>query len=505
MLAVAAVSAGAVTNTRVVLYLIAALVLAGAFVMGILNWRWSVVGLVLYLPVSGIPILALYPHTQGPVLAKDFLFVIPCYIGFLSEAIFRRRRVSYDGAPTVMLASFALLILVQTVNPRTASLLVALIGVKVYLLYVPLLYVSYQLVQTRADLWRLLALLAIPATIPCAIGIAEAALIYTGHSQTVYSLYGAAASAATQGFFSPILGVVGGATLSRVPSTFSYTAQFYFYTIAMIAIAYAYLRGPLRDRGRTSLGWGLLILVFTASLLSGSRGAFLFAPAMLLLILVLDRVGGVSLFLIVVAIVLGFLVALSLIGTQLSSVISSATTDGAANGQIIFSWIPRALHLTLIGIGTGMDTGASRYAYTPTAISPAFQAFGGVWLETWWVKIMVELGIPGLLLVIALFGKLIGGGVVDHLKVRDPQLRSVSAALLAVLIWNVVYAVKAQNIDLDPMDVYFWLFAGVLARVHVLDREAVPSPAQQATKKRVPSLAFPRGRPLPSPVATGRR
>jgi membrane-bound metal-dependent hydrolase YbcI (DUF457 family) len=97
--------------------------------------------------------------------------------------------------------------------------------------------------------------------------------------------------------------------------------------------------------------------------------------------------------------------------------------------------------------------------------------------------------LPGLAVVIALLTNVIGGGLRRHFRIMDPQLRSVSAALLAVLIWNIVYAVKAQNMDLDPMDVYFWLFVGLLARVYALDR-ATTAAAQ--VRPRIRSTAVDR-------------
>jgi hypothetical protein len=471
-LALAAVTAGVVADAGAALYLVAALLLSAAFLCGALNWRWSVYGLLLYLPVSGIPIIALYPHTQAGVLAKDFLFVIPCYIGFGAEAILRRRNVSFSGAPTIMLAALALLVLVQAVNPVVPNILVALIGIKVWLLYLPLVYVGFHMVQSREDLWRLLALMAIPAAIPSAVGLIEAILIYSGHSGTVYSWYGSAASAATQGFFAYSLGTAG-ASLSRVPSTFSYVAQYYLYTIAMIGVVYAWLRGPMRYRSHNLLGWGLLVLVTLASLLSGSRGAFIAAPALLIVTMLLDRVGGLKLLVLLASLVLAFAVALTLLGAQVGPTFSSVAADGSANGGIVFSWIPKAFHLTLTGLGTGLDTGAARYAFPGQNSGQVFQIIGGVWLETWWVKVLIELGLPGVFVVLGLLTTIIGGGLRRHFRIADPQLRSVSAALLAVLMWNIVYAVKAQNLDLDPMNVYFWLFVGLTIRVYALDRAAV--------------------------------
>jgi hypothetical protein len=39
------------------------------------------------------------------------------------------------------------------------------------------------------------------------------------------------------------------------------------------------------------------------------------------------------------------------------------------------------------------------------------------------------------------------------------------------VIWNVVFNVKAQYLDMDPMNVYFWLLLGLLFKLPTLDRE----------------------------------
>ena len=50
------------------------------------RWRWPLYALLVYLPVSGIAILAAYPGRTDravAILAKDFLFVIPAYALFV--------------------------------------------------------------------------------------------------------------------------------------------------------------------------------------------------------------------------------------------------------------------------------------------------------------------------------------------------------------------------------------------------------------------------------------
>src|SRR5204863_6053797 len=114
----------------------AAIVLLGALLVGLYDWRWSVYGLLCYLPFSGIAILAAYPgraDRAAAILAKDFLFVIPAYLGFLLYFARRRQKFWFRGAPLVIFGLLALVVLAQAVNPRLPNHLVGLIGIKIWL------------------------------------------------------------------------------------------------------------------------------------------------------------------------------------------------------------------------------------------------------------------------------------------------------------------------------------------------------------------------------------
>jgi hypothetical protein len=44
------------------------------------------------------------------------------------------------------------------------------------------------------------------------------------------------------------------------------------------------------------------------------------------------------------------------------------------------------------------------------------------------------------------------------------------------VIWNVIYCLKGQYFDLDPLNVYFWLFVGLLFKLPALDAEPAERP-----------------------------
>jgi hypothetical protein len=439
--------------------------------IGISNWRWSIYGLLLYLPFSGVPTLALYPTKTGiAVLLKDFFFVIPAYLGFAIWALRTRRRVVFPGAPIVLLAMVAIVVGVQALNPALPNHLVGAIGAKVWLFYMPMLLLGYHLIERRSDLTRVLQLMSVVAIVPAVIGLVEAGFIYGGRADFVYHFYGNAAGAATQGFVS--LGYAGGGELRRIPSTFSFVAQYYIFTISMIAVTYAWWQGALTGTRRYGIGRAVWLLLLAAAMLSGARGAFLFVPILVALIVFLERGPGGARLSRLLAPALAFWVALLLLGAAGGPVLGNATYLARHYLSTFVDEARAAASLTLTGLGSGIDTVGSRYALAGHgALARGF--------ESWYVKAMVELGIVGLILVLALVLTVVGQRFQAHLHLRDRRLRAVSAAILAFLVWNLINAVKGPYLDLDPVNVYFWFLAGVAARLPSLDHHGLASDTRQ--------------------------
>jgi hypothetical protein len=428
------------------------LAVSSAVVIGIRNWRWSIYGLLLYLPISGIPSILTYPGTQLAVVAKDVLFVVPAYLGFAIAA--RKNPWRFRGFPILPLAGFTVLAAIQSLNPALPNFLVALIGLKVWFFYIPLFLLGYHFVASRSELQSLLKVISWAAVIPAAVGIVEALLIYGGQSKFVYGFYGAAAAASTQNFV--MESYIGGGFTARVPSTFPFVFQYYMFAGAMVAVTYAWWR-----LGRRPIALVLWILMLVAAFTSGARGAFIMIPLLILLIVLLDGRfrGAATAFLVVGA---ALFVAISLVGAVPSEVLGRAGQIGVKEVQEgFFTGMVRTVQVTTLGLGTGSATIASRYAFPDQAPPPAY---GLTTSESWWVKLILELGIPGLVLMALVLARLVGRLYVQHRRLQDAFLRGVTAALLAYLVWILVYGAKGMYLDLDPTNIYFWLFGGVLAR-----------------------------------------
>jgi len=466
----AAVALGLVAGSGRVPLAAAVVALTAALVVGIHDWRRAFYGLLLFLPFSGVPCVLLYPDVRPALVLKDAFFVVPAYAGFLASRA-QRRQLESGALPAVLLALFALLVAVQVFNPALPNRLVGVIGAKVWLFYIPCCLLAYHLVESKAALARLLATMSLVAVVPALVGVVEALLIYTGHPNLVYHWYGEAAKSATQGFTE--FDFSGGGSLRRIPSTFSFVAQYFAFLVCMIAVGYAWWRGVLAGSRLAPTGAAVWLLLLVAGFLSGSRAAFVFIPFLVALTLLLEARDlrlPVGRLVMPAGVLVGVTVAV--LGVSAGTLLSHTVGVGAEEFQTVFvDGFRRVLGTTLTGLGTGIDTNGARYAF---ANPDQFTAIRGTWYESWYVKAYLELGVAGLVLVVAILGQLVVAGLRRHAALRDPGLRAVSASLLALLIWNLIYGLKGQFVDLDPSNVYFWLFIGVLAKLPRLDQDEPP-------------------------------
>ncbi len=461
----------------------ALLILGVTTLIGLQSWRLSVYLALAYLPVEGILWVVIYPHTAPAALAKDFLFVIPAYIGFFYWSMKSRRNIVFPGFPLLPLLLLAGLVVVEVFNPLLRSLLVGLVGAKVWLIYIPMAFIGYHLIRSRRDLDYLLNLMCLTAILPAVVGIAEAILYYTGHTHFVHSLYGPAASTVTQGFAAIS---VGGADFQRVPSTFSFIAQYYIFMTSMVAIGYAWWRNAPRQSATRRWRFLVWTLFLAAVMTSGERGALAFVPLLLIAILVIEGRLGVSSLGVIAALAAGLALMIVLAGASPTGAVSSLFENARTQFNTVFiSGLREASHHLLLGTGTGSDTGAARY------VSRADFSAVGKWQESYLAKVLLELGIAGLTLAAISFGSIFVRGLRIRRRLRDPGLVAMASAILGLMVWAGVYTVKAQYLDFDPLNLYFWLFTGILFKLAVLDRDESRAPPRPLEARSSPALSQP--------------
>ena len=131
------------------------------------KWQRGVYAAIAYMSLQGIVVAALYPSPY-PAIFKDLLCVIPAYLGILLYSAIRPGKLtamSLPGGVTASLAGLVSLVLVQSFNPNVTNWVVAAIGLKVWLFYVPLTFLAYLMAGTREGIVALLRFMLIVSII----------------------------------------------------------------------------------------------------------------------------------------------------------------------------------------------------------------------------------------------------------------------------------------------------------------------------------------------------
>ena len=175
-----------------------------------------------------------------------------------------------------------------------------------------------------------------------------------------------------------------------------------------------------------------------------------------------------------------------LAGASPTGAVSSLFENARTQFNTVFiSGLREASHHLLLGTGTGSDTGAARY------VSRADFSAVGKWQESYLAKVLLELGIAGLTLAAISFGSIFVRGLRIRRRLRDPGLVAMASAILGLMVWAGVYTVKAQYLDFDPLNLYFWLFTGILFKLAVLDRDESRAPPRPLEARSSPALSQP--------------
>lgn len=470
-----------------IIVVIGGLALILLWLVFLVRWRWAFVGLLVFLPFAGLVALRFH-SVKETLLLKDILFVLPAYISFF---LFHRRDTRRITVPKPVLWAMgflALLVLLQLMNPGLANLMVAAIGLKVWLFYMPLLFLTSAYVDSREDLARLLRVLVVIAIIPCAVGILQwfGAMTY-GYEATMESFYDEdAARAATNNFGRHSYG----GTYFRIPSTFTFNSQYFGYLMGMLVFSYCLMRTDHSPQWRR---FGLIMVgvCITASALSGARGALVFIPLLLVATAFLDqRLTGIVGIVVGVPVIILTALHLGGLDPQLTYGATGALVTEYSK-EIVYENIINAFLQHPLGTGTGMNTGAARHAFSSDTRAYTQLSF----FESYYAKAMVELGFIGLPAALAVFLTIIVKGLGALRALKDKGLRGAAAALVAFFVVITIHSGKGWQVDYDPINVYFWIFAGILFKLTALDATP-PLSTAAASKQRPATAAIPRP-PIP--------
>lgn len=419
--------------------------------LGMLRWRSMVLPFFVILYIEGFFRNLL--DTPAVLLVKDVLLA-GIYAGFLLYALKHRRWLTLPASLGLPLMCFFTLSVLQMFNPALESLAIGLVGLKTYFYYVPLMFVIPAMLRTDRDLYRFLTALLLLGTPIAAYGI-----IQYLQGPEAYAALGPAFRRAT---FVIVGEYYEGTVLFRPNATFSWPSHYatFLHFSLLLSIGLMHLRGSTRTRRIALLALPVFV---TAVILSGQRALYLLLPVAILFMLITARA---------TIHVINAVVGLAAVGMAVSVFAPPAilgrfaTFFTESNGGLVSSrfqaaWnnLTRAMFTSPMGHGTGISALGSRYLSTDNFI----------FTESYFARIVNELGIFGLVFFFWLYVALIFYSWRVLRRTRDRHLRYLAAMVLAYLAGSFLGIYGSNSLDLAISAVSFWLMLGIARTLVGLD------------------------------------
>ncbi|MEA5564840.1 hormogonium polysaccharide biosynthesis protein HpsL [Anabaena sp. UHCC 0399] len=355
-----------------------------------------------------------------------------------------------------------------------------ILGLKVFLGYVPLIGCAYYLIRDKQD-FLFLSRLQVSAILICgALGIIQYGLLYTGICEGTRNASGADLFKATLDarcyfggslVYSPSQGII------RLPGTFVAPWQWAWFLISSTFLAFAAAFSDPSFIWR-AISLGSLATVFINAVVSGQRIALALVPTCFMLLLILTgQIANLKRFIpigIGLAAILGIAMVTNPAVVQERVDSLSGRWDASPPEEFIVQQFEENWKTveTPIGSGLGRATNSAR-------------SLGGTKLvETYYPKVLYEVGIVGLLGFVALVTTLTVTAFKTYRSIKNRSFRTYAAAIWVFILF-ISYNTYYYPLDVDPVAVYYWFFAGVLFKLPILDKQERKNEALEEKGKSV--------------------
>jgi len=469
--------------------------------------RFAMWAFLIYVPFGGT---ITYAIGNSPLLqlAKDGLY-IPALLGVLRHC--KRDRLPFLIPKQITPALTALLILcgmtMLLINGYQQffgkggeqPIAMGILGLKVMLGYLPLIPCAYYLLRTKQEFYFLMRLTLVLIILCCALAMVQYLMLLTGKCAgtrlaTGNSLFKASLEARCfvggALLYSPQEGVI------RLPGTFVAPWQWGWFLISSSFLAFPSAFNEPKPLWRI-LGLVALGSVFVMAVISGQRIALALVPIIIaLLLFVTGQITNLKRF---IPIAVGLVLVLSIAALQNPATVQEridsfvSRWNAAPPYEFIFGQFHWAMKDgKLLGNGLGRATNSAR-------------ALGETQLvETYYPKMLYEIGPFGTIAFLALVSILTYTTFKAYRLVRDRSLRGYGSAL-AWFVLFISYNTYYYPLDVDPVAVYFWFFAGAVLKLPELDRlaqleaaqlEAAQLEADEKSGQPTPLKKLPHRKPL---------
>lgn len=417
--------------------------------------------------------------------AKDILVAMTYISLWRSGAV--RENANLRTPFGFALGLFFLLGLAQLFNANSPSVFYGLLGIKLYFYYVPLLFVGYALIRTEGDLQRFLLV---------NMGLA-AVIALVGIVQTIVGLdfLNPHSGADIEELGHLVRQTPSGVPVPRPCSVFVSDGRFGSYLL------FAFILGMgttgyllMNRRGGRALVSPALALVSVAAMMTGSRGAFVYVTASLLVLSAgflwgaPRRAGGsyrlfkaIRQSFVIITLATGVMIVIfpQQIGARWTFYRETVFPDSPNSELFYRTWNYPVANFVgawsdpnwMVGHGIGTDSLGLQYVTRILGV-PAPH----IGVENGYSTLILEFGILGLVLWLAWTLSLIVAAYKLLLKLRGTRTFPVALSiswfaflLLFPFTWGSI--VLYQNFVLNA---YLWLLVGILFRLPQLELQKLP-------------------------------
>ncbi len=418
------------------------------------NWKLSIKSILVLVIIEGALRRWVFPQARDLIYFFKDLILIGSYIGFASQPRPMIDRYPFIKELTVVIAIVCCL---QAFNPSLGSPIVGLIGIRAYLLYIPLVWVILYLFDSETDLRNFLRkylLLLIPV---CILGIIQ----YFSPQNSPLNLYSTddASGVATVGEF------------VRITGTFSYLAGITVYLSVCFSLLIVLISQERTTKWQIIYGLELA-LVAVNSLMTGARTIviyeiiftvgyliFLFFTSQKATFKFVTRLFLPTLMAVLLAIIY-FQPALQSFNTRVESANDSVSDRIVDSFTQVFNYSG--------GRTDGYGTGATQpsiaslrklLVLTDGEELPPHEGETG--------RVVLEIGVLGFILWYGLRIVLLISLFSVFMKLRNPFCKELALAIFLFQAINIT----GQLVTNPTMLVYFWFFSGFIYLLPVLEEK----------------------------------
>jgi hypothetical protein len=443
--------------------------------------RQALIAFIIYVPVGGT---ITYYIGNSPILqlAKD-AFYVPALIGLWQNLKKQRLPLLIPQGlkPSLyILLGFCVLTLLfvngsQQFNPpppipfkpapKEFPIGMGILGLKVFLGYVPLISCIYYMIRDKKDFLRIARLQIVLILFCCVLGVLQYLLLLTGVCEGTRNAEGGAlfkASLEARCYFGGALIYSPSEGMIRLPGTFVAPWQWAWFLIASTFFTFA------TGFSDPSILWrlislGSMALVFVNAVISGQRIALALVPVCFVMCLVLTgQLANLKRFIPIfggLALILG--IAITSNPTVLEERTASFTDRWEASPP--YEFITQQAEEVWKNLDGPLGNGLGRATNSARAMGETKL------VETYYPKVLHEVGPVGLAGFVGLVTSLTVICFRTYRTIKNRNFRSYGATMWVFILF-ISYNTYYYPLDVDPVAVYYWLAAGILLKLPEIDK-----------------------------------